>query len=210
MFILLLPVLLLFSGCIEIVEEITINADQSGTASFYMDLGSLGSLASSLGGNYLKGTMLDSLKKLPEMTAGILKNIKGLSNIVPVTNKKGLYSVSFDFKNSKQLNAALYKLFGVKKKFYEPNYIRVSNHKIRKKNYAPILRLFINKFKDKISDVGLLKSIAYKSVINLPSPAKRCSNKKATFSTDKKTVEYKCTLEELLTSGTNIGNKIKY
>jgi hypothetical protein len=209
-FIIILPVLFLLSSCIEIVEEITVNADGSGKASVYMDLGSLASLASSLGGNYIKGTMLDSLKKLPETAAGLLKNVKGLSNIIPVTNKKGMYSLSFNFTNAKQLNTALYKMLGVKKSFLGPNYLKITKHKIKKKNYAPVLRLFVKKYKDQLSDIGLLKLIAYKSVINLPSAVKGCSNKKSTLSVDKKTVEYKCTLEELLTTSTNIGNKVKY
>jgi hypothetical protein len=208
--VLLLPILFLFNGCIEIVEEITLNADQSGNVKFYMDLGSLGGMAMNMGESYMQGPLLDQIKKLPETAAGILKGVKGLSNINPVTNKKGLYSVSFDFKNSKQLNQAIYKLFDVKKKFYEPNYIRLTKKKLVKKNYAPILRLFLKKYVSQIKDTSILKLLAYRSTFTFPSAVKRFSNKKAVLSGDKKTLELTCTLEELLSSGTNIGNKVKY
>jgi hypothetical protein len=209
-FIILLPALFLFNGCIEIVEEITINADQSGTVSIYMDLGTYGGLLTSLGEKCLSSDMLDQLKKMPETTAGILKDIKGVSNIIPVTNKKGLYSISFDFRNSKQLNAALYKLFGVKKKFFEPNFVMIRKHTLKKKNYAPVLRLFVKKYQDQLKDNGLLKVIDYKSISHFSKEVKKYSNKKSTLSVDKKTLMFKCTIEELIAPGSNIGNKVKY
>jgi len=202
--------LFLFNGCIEIVEEITLNKDQSGTVSFYMDLGSLGGMAMNMGEAYMQGSLLDQIKKLPETAAGILKGVNGLSNITPVTNKKGLYSVSFDFKNSKQLNQAIYKLFDVKKRFYEPNYVRITKKKLVKKNYAPILRLFLKKYVAQIKDTSILKLVAYRSTFIFPNAVKRFSNKKAVLSADKKTLNFICTVEELLSSGMNIGNKVKY
>lgn len=208
-FLFLIPLFLL-SGCIDIVEEITINPDKSGTVAFSMDLGTLGSIAMNMGESYMQGTLLDQIKNLPETAAGLLKNVNGLSNITSVTNKKGFYFVSFDFKNQKDLNNALYKLFDVKKPFFAPNYIKIKKHKIVKKNYAPVLRLFLKKYKDQIKDASILKLINYKTVINLPTEVKKFSNKKSTTSTDKKTMEFKCTIEDLLTTNVNIGNKISY
>ncbi len=210
LFILLLPVIFLFNSCIEIVEEITINPDQSGNVSFYMDLGTLGGIAMNMGENYMQGSLLNQIKTLPETTAGILKGINGLSNIKPITNKKGLYSISFDFKNYRQLNDAIYKLFDVKKHFYEPGYIKINKRKIIKKNYAPVLRLFVKKYQDQLKDKSILKLLSYKTIFHLPKEVKRFSNKKSTLSTDKKTLELKCSLEELLSAGTNVGNKIIY
>ena len=210
LFVFFLPVIFLFSSCIEIVEEITINPDQSGTVSFYTDFGALGGMAVNLGEKYIQSSLLNQIKSFPETTAGLLKGVKGLSNIKPVTNKKGLYSISFDFKNYRQLNDAIYKLFDIKKHFYEPGYIKVSKRKIMKKNYAPILRLYVKKYQDQLKDKSMLKLLSYKSIIHFPKEVKRFSNKKSTLSASKKTLEFKCTLEELLSAGTNIGNKVKY
>ncbi|MFH0866710.1 MAG: hypothetical protein V1904_10980 [Bacteroidota bacterium] len=206
---LLLPLTIL-SGCIDIVEEITINPDKSGTVTFSMDMGTLGGFAMNLGESYMQGTLLEQLKNLPETAAGLLKNINGLSNIKPVTNQKGLYSISFGFKNEKDLNNALYKLFDTKKPFFAPNYIRIKKHKIVKKNYAPVIKLFLKKYKDQIKDNSILKLINYKAVFNLPAEIKKSSNKKSTLSANKKTLEFKCTIEDLLTTNVNIGNKIRY
>jgi len=208
-FLFFLP-LILFSGCIDIVEEITINPDKSGTVTFSMDMGTLGGFAMNLGENYMQGTLLEQMKNLPETAAGILKNINGLSNITSVTNKKGFYSISFNFKDPKDLNNALYKLFDTKKPLFAPNYIRIKKHKIVKKNYAPVIKLFLKKYKDQIKDNSILKLINYKTVFNLPTEVKKISNKKSTLSANKKTLEFKCTIEDLLTTNVNIGNKIRY
>jgi len=199
-----------FSGCIEIVEEVTINPDKSGTVSFNMDLGTLGGLAINMGEKYMQSSMLNQIKNLPETVAGILKGVDGLSNVKPVSNKKGLYSISFDFKNAKQLNAAIYKLFDVKKKFFEPDYLRLNKRKFVKKNYAPALRLIVNKYQDQLKDKSILKIVSYKSVFHFPKEVKNFSNKNYTLSSDKKTLEFKCTLDELLSEKTNIGSKVKY
>lgn len=208
-FFFLLP-LMFFTGCIDIVEEITINEDKSGTVTFKMDLGAIGGYAMNLGESYMQGTLLDQIKNLPETAAGILKNVDGLSNIKSTSNKSGIYAVSFDFKNEKELNNALYKLFDTKKPFFAPNYIRIKKHKIIKKNYAPILRLFLRKYKDQLNDASVLKLVSYKTLINLPAEVKKYSNNTSTLSSDKKTLEFKCTLEEFLNTNISIGNKIKY
>jgi hypothetical protein len=208
-FLFILPLFLL-SGCIDIVEEITINPDKSGTVTFSMDMGSLGGMAMNMGESYMQGTLLDNIKTLPETVAGQLKDIKGLSNITTKTNQNGMYSVSFDFASEKDLNNALYKLLDVKKPFFAPNYLRIKKHKIIKKNYAPVLKLFLKKYEPQLKDASILKLLTYKSVINLPAEAKKYSNKTSTLSGDKKTLEYKCTIEDLLTKDVNIGNKIRY
>ena len=209
-FLLLFLSMFFFSGCIEIVEEITINSDKSGTVSFNMDIGTLGGLAINMGEKYMQSSMLNQIKNLPETVAVMLKGINGLSNIKPITNKKGLYSISFDFKNTKQLNTAIYKLFDVKKKFFEPNYLRLTKRKLVKKNYAPVLRFFVNKYQNQLKDKSILKIISYKSIFHFPEEVKNFSNNKYIISSDKKTLEFKCTLDELLSEKTNIGNKVRY
>ena len=210
-FFILLCLVTLLSSCIEIVEEVTINSNKSGTFNISMDLGTLGGLAlKNMGEKYVPKSTLELLDKLPDTMAEMLKEVNGLSNIKSASNKNGLYMVRFDFENVKQLNQAVYKLFQIKKRFYEPNYIRLTSHKLIKKNYAPLLRIFAKKYEDQLGDKNLLQKVYYKSLIHFPNEATRFTNKNASLSANSKTVEYKCTLQELLTSKVNIGNKIKY
>lgn len=198
------------SSCIEIVEEITVNKDKSGTICFSLNLGSLGGLAMNLGENYLDANTLKTLKEFPSEGAVLLKDLHGIDNIIPVVNKNGKFSLSFDFNNTKTLNKALYKLFNKKKSFLDPGYISIKKHKVVKKNYGPLLRLFAKKYVDKLKDKTVLKLISYKTKYNFPFPVKKFSNSLSKADSDKNTVEFSCTIEELLTSPVDIGNRIKY
>ena len=200
----------LFSGCVEIVEEITVNPDKSGTICFYIDLGALGGLAMNMGDKYMQGTLMEQLKTIPAKSASILKEVKGLKNIKSLTNKNGLYKVSFDFENPKQLNDAIYNLLGQKKRWYEPKYMKIGSKKLVKKNYAPVLRMFANKYKTQMKDKSLMKTVSYKTIFHLPDEVKNFSNKKSIISADKKKLEFSCSAEELLMTNISLRNKIKY
>jgi hypothetical protein len=197
-------------SCIEIVEEITVNKDKSGTIGFSLNLGSLGGLALSMGENYIDANTISKLKEFPGEGALLLKGMDGIANIIPVSNKNGMFSLSFDFDKSKNLNKALYKLFNKKKSIIEPGYISVKKHKLIKKNLGPVIRLFTKKYVDKLKDKTVLKLIKYKTIYHLPSPARKESNSLSKEESDKKTVEFSCTVEELLNSPVDIGNRIKY
>lgn len=205
---LLLLVLVNITGCIEITEEITVNADQSGKVSFSLNLGSLGSFAKLLG-NYLEGTSLDQLKELPEKGAALLKDVTGVSNILTKDNDNFI-ELSFNFKNSKTLNSALYKLFNKKKSCLDPGYLTIKKHKLIRKNYGTLLRLYVKKYASKLKDKSYLKMIKYNTVFNFPQDVKTVSNPLSKISADKKSVAFSCTIDELLTTPINIGNKIKY
>lgn len=204
----LLFILINITGCIEITEEITVNSDQSGKVSFSLNLGSLSSFAQLIG-NYMEGTSLDQLKSLPEKGAELLKDIAGITEIKP-KNSDGLISLSFQFNNSKTLNAALYKLFHKKKSMFDPGYLTIRKHKLIKKNYGTLLRLFVNKYATKLKDKSILKMIHYNTIFNFPDDIKKISNPLSKISDDKKSVKFSCTIDELISTPINIGNKIKY
>lgn len=198
------------SSCIEIVEEITVNKDKSGTIGFSLNLGSLGGLALGMGEKYIDANTISKLKEFPGEGASLLKGMNGIANIIPISNKNGLFSLSFDFDNSKSLNKALYKLFNKKKSKIDPGYISIKKHKVIKKNLGPVIRLFAKKYEEKLKDKTVLKLINYKSIYHFPSPVKKKSNSLSKEEADKKTVEFSCTVEELLNSPVDIGNRIKY
>ncbi len=204
----LLFVIINLTACIEITEEITVNLDQSGKVAFSLNLGTLSSFAQMLG-DQMDGSPLDEIKTLPEKGAELLKDITGITDIIP-NNKDGLVSLSFNFKNTKTLNSALYKLFHQKKSIFDPGYLTIRKHKLIKKNYGAILRLFVNKYAAKLKDKSFLKMIEYKTVFNFPGEVKKVTNPLSKISDNKKSVEFSCTLEELISTPVNIGNKIKY
>ena len=148
---------LFLSGCIDIVEEIKINPNKSGSIRISMDLGALGSSFMSIAKDYIDLSMMEDIKKQPGLTAKIISNTKGIRNILPVSDdKKGLYALSFDFDNDKALNEAFYKMFNSNKTIFLPKVIKISKRRIKVTNLAPVIRYFTNKYQKDIKDNTLL------------------------------------------------------
>ncbi len=208
-FILLIVVFLSLSGCIEIVEEIKLNPNKSGSIRFSMDLGVLGGTFMNVAKDYIDLSMMDDIKKQPAITAKVIENIKGISNILPVSdNNKGLYALSFDFDNEKALNDAFYKMFNSNKNIFLPKVFKISKKSIKVANLAPVIRYFTNKYEKDIKDNQLFSLITYKQLFVMPGDVRKVRNPKSVI--DDYKVNTSCTIQELLNSNINIGNKIWY
>jgi hypothetical protein len=199
----------ILNGCIEITEEMTVNANGSGTVTLTIDIGALG--ASANGNNsQVDMSILDKIKKLPEDAPAILGKVDGISNIRAVNNSKsGIYSVGFDFINSKALNKAIYSMAGQKKKAVMPSFFKISKHKLIKKDISPYLRKVLKEQQQKNYNELFFSFISYKSIFHLPSVVSKASNIKSE-QPDPKTVITKFTLDEMLKGGFNYGNVIRY
>jgi hypothetical protein len=210
--VLMLLSILSFSSCITIYEDITVNNDGSGRIAVKIDLGKIGSnLDNQTSGANM--SFITQIKQFPESASKALANCKGISNIEPVTdNKKGIYSLALDFKNSRDLNKAIYMLFGQKKKFYQPSFIKISSHQLNRKNIAPLLKRMVaqqQKENNGFSDL-IFPFISLKSTYRLPLNVKKVSNIKAITADNKKIVTTDFTLEELLKTNFDFGIRIKF
>ena len=198
------------TGCVEIVEKITVNNDGSGNVSMSLDVGGIGKLINKLN-EYIDLDLFTEIKQLPAVIAQKLQGKDGLKNISHQSNEKsGLYSVSFDFKNDKDLNKTIYQQFGLKKRFFYPSFIKIKKHKIKKKDFGPYIRYFVKQRDPKIRNKYLLQYINYKSVIILPAEVTKVTNSKAKISNDKKSVIMECSLQELINTDIDFGNKITH
>jgi len=204
--------LIFLNSCITIYEEINVNSDGSGKVKLKIDLGKIGSNLN----NQTSGidmSFITKIKQFPVSASNILKSCKGISNINPETDdKKGVYSLSFDFKNGSDLNKAVYMFFGHKKKFYEPSFIKISGSYLKKKNIAPILKKVVSQQQKEnkgFTDL-MFPFISLKSTYRLPSEVKKVSNIKAVTDLNKKTVTTEFTLEELIKTKFDFGIRIKY
>ncbi len=205
-----LSCLLLFNSCIEIVEKIDINPDKSGKISFSINGGYIGAIAFKVLNKYVDMPFVDEIKKQSQMSAENIKSIKGIKNVEYISDdKKSLYYLGFEFKNSKKLNVALYKIFGYRKGIFKP-YIKITKKKLVKRNIFPALRFWIKKNKKSFYNKNLFEKITYKTVYSFPSKIKKTSNKKAVIKEDKKTVVFQCNFDEILNTDISVRNKIKY
>jgi hypothetical protein len=201
--------LLLLPGCIEITEDIRINPDGSGSLTWATDIGAIGAAISG-DNSRMDMSMLDRIREIPRQAPGILSEIKGINNPQAVyDDKKGTYSVYFEFENSRALNRAIYSLAGVKKSVGMPSLIRVSRHKVVKKDLAPYLRKALKEQKDKKHNEFVFSMIHYKSAVHLPADAKKVSNIKSRRP-DSRTVVTSFSLDEMLKGGFDFGNVIRY
>jgi hypothetical protein len=200
-------VFLSLPGCIDIVQEIKLNPNKSGSIRFSIDFGVLGSSFMNVAKDYIDLSLMDDIKKQPFISAKVIENTKGIRNILPVSdNNKGLYALSFDFDNEKALNEAFYKLFNSKKKIFLPKVFKISKRSLKITNLAPVVRYFANKYEKDIKDNKLLSFVSFKQIFVLPDGVKKVKNPKSEI--DDYKVNMSCTIEELLNTKMNIGNKI--
>jgi F0F1-type ATP synthase delta subunit len=186
------------------------NADGSGNIQLLVDLGKIGKNLQQQNQNFGL-SFIDQVKKAPHDADSLLKNCKGISNVKTRTeNEKGIYMISFDFKNSKALNNAIYCIARQNKTSLLPDIYKISNHKLSRKNLAPLLKKLINKDKSNVVSDMLYQFINFESTYDFPSPTKKVSNIKATSENGDKTVKLKYTLYELMNNDFDYGISIKY
>lgn len=211
LFILLSSVLLL-QGCIEITDEITVNADGSGTLRASIDMGMLGSASEKQNPN-IDMSMLNRIRSFPLFADSLLKGVAGISNVIPVTdNKNGLFSLSVDFKDSRSLNRAIYRLFGKKYGMFTPSFVKVTHHRLVKRNMAPLLKKLLadNKMVNSMAGDMMLQFISLNSIYHLPSGAVKISNIKAVSENGGTKVSTRFSLGEMLKTDFDYGIKIRF
>ncbi|HOY32932.1 MAG TPA: hypothetical protein PKW80_13720 [Bacteroidales bacterium] len=207
-FSLVFPVFL--SSCIEIRETLTINGDGSGNIKLVVDMGKIGK---SLGQQtqQINMSFVTAIQNTPGMADSLLRSCKGVSNLITSAgNDNGIYSVSFDFSDTRSLNNALYKLFRQKKSAFRPDFIKVSVHKTIQKNVAPMIKKYLLKEETNMMSDMLYQLIKIKTTVQLPSKVKSITNIKATEENEGKTVKLEYSLFELLNNDFDYGIKIKY
>jgi hypothetical protein len=145
------------NSCIELVEEIKINTDNSGNYHFYLKHNGLGMVLNLF-------SLELNLEKYEQKLRAIEKT-EGVSNFkMDINPRKAKFSIQFDFENDKTLNRAFYSAAHVKKRFYYKNIQKISNSKIKRPNLTPYLIYYIDKHNilDEIPNQGWLKYISYR------------------------------------------------
>jgi hypothetical protein len=201
--------LIIMGGCIEITEEITVNENGSGAIKMSIDMGMIGS---SLNNDNTKFDVsyLQKIKELPGQAREALKEVKGIHKVETVSDdKKGLYSVGFEFDNSKVLNRAIYRMFGKNKSAFTPNFVKISKHKLKKTDLSPFISKAFKSIKQSGYNEMLYAFISLNSIYHFPSDVLKTGNIKSQ-QPDLRTVTTKFTLDEMLKGGFDFGNVIRY
>lgn len=114
-FVLITAAACLFSGCIVVEENYTFKKNGSGSMVYVMDMHEMmeqmGSIMDMAGGENGENPFAGAAKGFKEQ-ADKIKTLSGISKVKFEEDKKGIYKISFNFKNIKALNDALNKIIG--------------------------------------------------------------------------------------------------
>lgn len=203
-------ILLTFSSCIEIVEEIHINDDKSGTLSYRLESSQIGFLLNKLSGVF-DATIEDQLQEKIKEFAFLLKQQEGINKVEFTIDPVSIdYELYCEFSDSKKLNTAMYRVFGYKKTILTPSYIKVSNHKVKKRNFSPMLKDYLENEGIEIPSEYLSGLIYFNSSVYLPRKVKSATGKQVEIITDKNLVNQTFKLTDVIENKVNVGVKIKY
>lgn len=132
---------IVFTSCIEIIQEIQLKKNGSGAATYTLDMSKMRDMMEGLKslGADSSGTDLGDADKQFAGHVEVLKKMEGISN-VKMVSKKGVYKISFQFKNIDALNKALTYLNNGKASLtQEPfEYLKVNNKQVIVKNFADL------------------------------------------------------------------------
>ncbi len=208
--ILLLPLL---TGCFDLVEEITIHNNGSGTFVFEANLSqSKTKIKTMMALDSMDGIKIPSIKELNkemDKAKGILLASDGISNFTESRNFDDfIFSSHFDFRDVTCLNKALSTLFKAFNPGVSPpeNSYQFDNHTFTRKNdYNG--RQEIKKIQKK--EIALLGSANMTCIYRFDTDIKEFSNKDAKLSKSGKALFLKLPIPDLVNGTKNISNTIK-
>jgi len=208
-FILLFSVTALFflQSCVEIVEEITVNNDRSGKITLSVNIGKQNGLFGLIS-QFADLSFMDEIEDEVGKTISVLKQQKGISNVV--FEKGNKMRLSFDFDNHKNLNKALYAVSGNEKTIFNPAIYKVKNHSFIKKNITTWAKLMMEANKDEMPDEIVFDMIEITTIVHLPEPIIKTSGEGSKVSKDKRTVTTSHFISEILEENINTKMKVRF
>ncbi len=203
-------VMLFMTSCIEIVEEINVKPDLSGSITYRIKSDQFTSLFSSLSGMFDQNILKEQLTERFEKFAMKYKNNKHIKNVKFIIGDNITdASLSFDFSSTKELNLALYEIAGSKKSFFAPSYLKISKHKLKKFNIAPYLKKSL-KQQDIILPEEFMDMIEIKSIYNLPKSIKSAKGETVILTEQGKSATQVFKFKDVYENNVKTGIKIKY
>lgn len=209
----LIPIVVIlfsFTSCIEISEEIKINKDKSGSLSYKLESNRLGILFNKLSG-FIDITFEEQLKEKTGELAFRLKQKEGITHVeFNIDHNTMDYELKCEFSDTKKLNVAIYEVFGYKKTFFSPSYLKVSNHTVKKINFSPMLKSYLEDEGIEIPSEYLSEVIFFKSTIHLPEKVKNTKGSHVKIINEKNMVNQKFRFTDVIENKVNVGIKIRY
>jgi len=209
-FLIFLFALFFLSGCIEIVETIHVNKDTSGQVEYRV----MTSQTNSWLGNFtglVNNSIEEQLRSEAAKMVNVLKQQKGISNVEYKLGKlSGDFFIRFDFAGSDDFNNALYRMAGAKKTCFSPGYLKIKNHRVKKRNFTPWLKQYLKKEDIEIKQSIISDMLIFSSIIELPSDVRKVKPANLSVSEEMRKVIQRLSFTEILDENKSTGIRLKY
>lgn len=204
-----------FSSCFQIIEEINVAANGSGTVNLTVNLSASKTKVASImlldSVNGYKVPSKQKIQKEMDEVVAYLKNSPGISNVKKTVDLENyVASVSFAFKNISNINNVnqnVLKKMKIKA-VSNSSYSYSPETNTFQRNYAHTKEALTeyNKLKPEVKNV--FKEASYTSIYRFEKLVSTCSNPLAKVSKTKKAVMLNTGMLGLINGKTNISNKI--
>lgn len=206
----LLALSFLLTSCIELIEELTINKDRSGTLSYRIETHGGGDFLNGLSGLF-SNSIEDQLILEAEKLIQELKTQPGISNLrYNLQGGAGSFYLQFDFDKHGSINSALYAISGYKKSFFSPGYIKISRSHLKKMNFTPWLNRYLEKEEIDFQSPFITDHIYFKSIVRVPDDINRARPEGLELGRSGRETQQKFRLTDILEGSSNTGIKIRY
>ncbi len=204
----LLILALAFSSCVEIVQEVELNKDESGSFQIRFGYGGMRQLAAYTGLNDMERRLASESRKLASEYAAILKKQEGISMVrIGKSGRKGYTSLSFKFTNYHAFNRAIYALAGLDRE--KPNIMKVKNGKITLRNLAPFIRRYLKRQDDLQLDL-FAEFVQIKEIYRMPGKISKATRNPYYVQKNSGYVERGYSLDALMRGKEKSGIKIRF
>ena len=212
----LFPLATLFSSCFELIEEVTVNTDGSGTLTLTANLSqSRSKLASVMLLDSVNGYKVPSkqdIRKKMDEAANTLRTVNGISKVNHTIDfDKYIVTIRFAFADVSNLNDITTLTFD------ELDIQPTDNSSY---SYRPESRTFVRQYihdpratleyqKMKTADKAIFENATYTNIYRFALPVVRQSNNAAKVASSKKAVMLQCKVIDLIEGKIDISNNIQ-
>ncbi len=210
-FLLAVAMIVSFSSCFDITEEITVQKNGSGLYINRIDAKKFAEQMQLFAAFDTTGEMIPKLKYSLDSsfsaTWDTYKSVKGISNLKIDTSEAYVYILNMDFENVSALNSAL----GLNKSANEQNLYSWEKGKLSRKDVPLNLGDMKTEDESQMEMIkGYLSDMKYTIIYNLPGKVKDVSNKDSKTSDDKKKVTLACNLLDVIDGKVKLSNEVSY
>ncbi len=202
--------LLFTTSCIEIVEEITLHSNQSGNIKYRIKTNQFVSLLDKFS-DIIDISLEKQLKTEAEKFAVKIRNQQGIDSIkINLDGKISSFSMGFSFSSADNLNNAIYHIFGYKPNMFSPKYLKVTSHKMSRKNFSPWVKKYFEQEGIEIPEGEITNMIYFKTIVNYPQKIKKQRGENIVLSANGKILSQRNTFTDVFDNKTNVSIKSRY